>query len=1064
MNHLSPHHNKRPHHLSLKRGKAALLMAIMGLSTLQAGHYEDITTEALRPNRSAEGRALPLASRWTVHNWRPDTSYLKPDEPGGYSYPFRLHRLMDEVDDGHYILPFIGNPGGSGAKSMDDYAGIDRLAASGMPIDINYHNLQDDMFQKIENADLYWHTDMSHNPAYIVKNESGQLSSHANAGDTTLHIKHWPANKDMPAHYIFEGDQTVYHISGASKSDADGNAIVNISQPLQQDMVTNQKVFRINNMLDYYAEFDLQTMNTAGRRSVSSKAGDLWQELGQAYPKPPLVLHHDNNENGRVTKIASCTTSYGYELNHGLPTGPLNQWWTYPTAAPIFAQKYTDKTLEFMKGRKQETPWSTGIEKDIAYNGFGWSWEMGRWGGWRKNLVPHEGHDTYQWMARDGSAPEFYVYDWNYSTDYHVGSPHVGSMQAYNMNLVKRAELQNPDYRFEIALWDGGKKQRTRYARQGQLPMVDIGELAVHVDNNETDVLQIQGATPNKRLIQQGQMLSLGNGEAPHNIYHARDDVRSDANGYATLYLDRPLELTETSPEYPMGTNIYKHEYLKRYQGLCRYALWMTRPRIIKEFGWGDYDGVVNREWDMLLKSVDEVWTNPDLKDFWRNGKLVVNPDYEAATGHKHPFYALTDIDKSGKVGPLKELWDHNGQSRDRFYQLTCPLNPDFEDWPQVYNVTKVDENSIIKVWAFAYELGEGDNKRFLLYVQSPLEHRGNVPITIPGYGDVKVSAPREGKFYTFGKGEQGQGAMVQFYKLQSPQSTIPNMNAMTPDHTLITETINFASTKEPWLGLSDDFKDHFAAKVSGYLTIEEAGDHTFYLRSDDGSRLKIAGQTVIDHDGLHGMSEKVGTKHLKAGVHAIEIEYFERTGGAGLSLQYAGPSFAKKLVPNDVLSHSKHLVSPNNPGLIARYYNANSSLSKIPYMDPDHPDVKRIEAQLAFSNTNEPWTGLGQEFKDTFSASYDGFIKIETAGKYTFYLRSDDGTKLQVNNKVVLNHDGRHGNTEKQKTLYLSEGFHPIKVTYFENTGGAALSLSYTGPNIEKMIVPASALWHKAE
>lgn len=89
-----------------------------------------------------------------------------------------------------------------------------------------------------------------------------------------------------------------------------------------------------------------------------------------------------------------------------------------------------------------------------------------------------------------------------------------------------------------------------------------------------------------------------------------------------------------------------------------------------------------------------------------------------------------------------------------------------------------------------------------------------------------------------------------------------------------------------------------FALVFTGSLEIEKADDYTFWLNSNDGSRLYIDGKLVIDHDGMHGAEEKAGGIHLNAGRHKIRIEFFQAGGGVFLQLLIEGGGMKKQPVP----------------------------------------------------------------------------------------------------------------------------------------------------------------------
>ena len=76
-----------------------------------------------------------------------------------------------------------------------------------------------------------------------------------------------------------------------------------------------------------------------------------------------------------------------------------------------------------------------------------------------------------------------------------------------------------------------------------------------------------------------------------------------------------------------------------------------------------------------------------------------------------------------------------------------------------------------------------------------------------------------------------------------------------------------------------------------------------------------------------------------------------------------------------------------------------------------------------------------------------DGFFHARTAGPYTFHLTSDDGSRLTIDDRIVIDNDGVHPEVEKGATVELQAGTHPIVVDYFEAGGGEALKLDVVTP-----------------
>jgi glucose/arabinose dehydrogenase/plastocyanin/lysophospholipase L1-like esterase/HEAT repeat protein len=96
---------------------------------------------------------------------------------------------------------------------------------------------------------------------------------------------------------------------------------------------------------------------------------------------------------------------------------------------------------------------------------------------------------------------------------------------------------------------------------------------------------------------------------------------------------------------------------------------------------------------------------------------------------------------------------------------------------------------------------------------------------------------------------------------------------------------------------------------------------------------------------------------------------------------------------------------------------------------------------------------------KNNFALKFEGGLQVEKAGRYTFHLASDDGARLYLDGQELINHDGTHGPTTKKAGVDLSAGMHQLAVTYFQGTGGKALSLKWAGPGFEATPLTGEAL-----
>ena len=89
---------------------------------------------------------------------------------------------------------------------------------------------------------------------------------------------------------------------------------------------------------------------------------------------------------------------------------------------------------------------------------------------------------------------------------------------------------------------------------------------------------------------------------------------------------------------------------------------------------------------------------------------------------------------------------------------------------------------------------------------------------------------------------------------------------------------------------------------------------------------------------------------------------------------------------------------------------------------------------------------------KDGFGFSFTGDFEIEKSGSYEFFLTSDDGSDLRINDQLVVNNDGVHGNKRVSGKIKLETGKHTIKVGYFEKGGGESLTLDGKDPDSRKL------------
>ncbi|MEZ6129958.1 MAG: PA14 domain-containing protein [Planctomycetaceae bacterium] len=166
-------------------------------------------------------------------------------------------------------------------------------------------------------------------------------------------------------------------------------------------------------------------------------------------------------------------------------------------------------------------------------------------------------------------------------------------------------------------------------------------------------------------------------------------------------------------------------------------------------------------------------------------------------------------------------------------------------------------------------------------------------------YGDVRTlmfELPPNLPAESSGSSLQEQGIQVDFFYPSADNVAVETLQKMTPQASGIVPEIVM---EVPQLKQ----RDRFALRFTGNLTTPKSGKYTFFIKSDDGSRIYLDDKLLINHDGLHGFSEKKTDVELSAGAHSFVVTYFDNGGGDGLEVQWAGPGFRKQKIAREALS-----------------------------------------------------------------------------------------------------------------------------------------------------------------
>ena len=147
-------------------------------------------------------------------------------------------------------------------------------------------------------------------------------------------------------------------------------------------------------------------------------------------------------------------------------------------------------------------------------------------------------------------------------------------------------------------------------------------------------------------------------------------------------------------------------------------------------------------------------------------------------------------------------------------------------------------------------------------------------------------------------------------------------------------------------------------------------------------------------------------------------------------------------------------------PGLVGNYYNIGEEVGDFPDVKDKKPVKTKVDKDINIDSTEEGFNGT--DLIDQFYVVWTGVIKAEKDGKYKFSTESDDGSRVFIDGKQVVDNGGLHAMEEKEGEVELKAGNHELKVEFFENGGGAGCKLSWEPAGGAKEIVPAKVLFHK--
>jgi mono/diheme cytochrome c family protein len=185
-----------------------------------------------------------------------------------------------------------------------------------------------------------------------------------------------------------------------------------------------------------------------------------------------------------------------------------------------------------------------------------------------------------------------------------------------------------------------------------------------------------------------------------------------------------------------------------------------------------------------------------------------------------------------------------------------------------------------------------------------------------------------------------------------------------------------------------------------------------------------------------------LGDLKAKYSLHSLRtfLEHPQHTRPSGRM-----PTLLNTKEAQEVAHYLLQGATPDSFGANFKYAYYEGSWQKLPDFDQMKPLATGITEGFDLS--------VARRMND-MGLKFEGFLRIRQEGTYKFHLTSDDGSKLFINGKTVVNNDWVHPPQTKSGSVKLTNGMHPFKAVVFNAGGGVELNVDIEGPGLGRQAV----------
>lgn len=222
---------------------------------------------------------------------------------------------------------------------------------------------------------------------------------------------------------------------------------------------------------------------------------------------------------------------------------------------------------------------------------------------------------------------------------------------------------------------------------------------------------------------------------------------------------------------------------------------------------------------------------------------------------------------------------------------------------------------------------------------------------------------------------------------------------------------------------------------------------------------VEYSGKFSEDFDANDQLSYAWDFGDGSVGTNAMGLKTYASDGGKTMTLtvtdRAGATGIARKTVTLDTVDVKRFRVSKVDPAVVV-------------------PGLRgtKVSAHIESFAQLESYWDAGERFNadriDTssrprdynYALRFQGYLKVETAGVYSFFLRSDDGSRLVLGGATVIVMDQMQASTSSGGVVFLPTGLIDFRVDYYQGDGDQELEVKWAGPDIESQVISKRYFW----